>query len=128
MGPNKDISNSDLEDYFGQNGTVISVSQEREKGSGYIEFGDEDPVDRAVLVGVHNIKTAVLEVIRVQKEEIRRKCEQQKPTGDQRQGSPIDRTLETPDPVFERESRASRNRIFPKPLRARTSRQQRALY
>ena len=34
FGSNEGISNSDLEDYFGQHGTVISVSQEREKGSG----------------------------------------------------------------------------------------------
>ena len=82
FGPHKDTSNSDLEDYFSKYGTVISVSQEREKGSGYIEFGDNDPVDWAVLVGLHYVKTAMLEVIRVQQEEIRRKCEQQKPTGE----------------------------------------------
>ena len=34
----------------------------KKKGSGYIEFSDEDPVDRAVLVGVHNVQKAVLEV------------------------------------------------------------------
>ena len=76
LGPHKDTSNSDLEDYFGKYGTVISVSQEREKGSGYIAFGDKDPVGRPVLVGVHHVNTAVLEVVRVQQEEIRRKCEQ----------------------------------------------------
>ena len=35
------------------------MSQEREKGSGYVEFSDKDPVDGAVLVRVHKIKTAV---------------------------------------------------------------------
>ena len=34
------------------------------KGFSYIEFSDEDPMDRAVLVGVHDIKTAVLEAKR----------------------------------------------------------------
>ena len=80
---------------------MISVSQEMEKGSGYIEFGDEDPVDQAMLVGVHHVKTAVLEVFRAQREGIRRKREQQKLTRDQRQGAPGDGTLETPDPVFD---------------------------
>ena len=37
---------------------------ERKKGSDYIKFRDEDPVDRAVLVGVHNVQTAVLKVER----------------------------------------------------------------
>ena len=40
FGPHKDTSNSDLEDYFGKYGTVISVSQERHKGSGSFEFDD----------------------------------------------------------------------------------------
>ena len=52
------------------------------KGSGYIEFSDEDPVDRAVLVGVHNVQTAVLKMERGlswwQQEEVRKKREQQK--------------------------------------------------
>ena len=36
----------------------------KKKGSGYIEFSDEDPVDQSVLVGVHNIQTAVLKIER----------------------------------------------------------------
>ena len=80
------------------------MSQEREKGAGYIKFGDEDPVDRAVLVRVHHIKTAVLEVrrglSRRQQEEIRRKSEPQEQTGDQRQGASTGRSPETPDPVL----------------------------
>ena len=34
------------------------------KSFGYIEFSDEGPVDRAVRVGVHYIKTTVLEAKR----------------------------------------------------------------
>ena len=64
VGRKEDISDVDLEEYFSRYGKVTGVSQERKtdggkkKGSGYIEFSDEDPVDRAVLVGVHNAKTA----------------------------------------------------------------------
>ena len=80
------------------------MSQEREKGAGYIKFGDEDPVDRAVLVRVHHIKTAVLEVkrglSRRQQEEVRKQQEQ---TGDQRQGASAGRSPETPDPVLDLE-------------------------
>ena len=62
-----------------------------ERGSGYIKFGDKDPVDEAVL-----------KVFRAQREGIRRKREHKKPTGDQRQGDPGYRTLEIPDPVVDR--------------------------
>ena len=85
FGLNKDTSNSDLEEYFSKYGQVVCASQEREmgsrnkKGSGYIDFSDEDPVDRAVLMGVHYIKTAVLKAKRVlsrrQQQEVRRKQE-----------------------------------------------------
>ena len=73
------------------------MSQEREmdgrmkKGSGYIEFSDEDPMDRAVLVGVHNVQTAMLKVERGlswwQQEEVRIKREQQKQAGPHNQGT-----------------------------------------
>ena len=92
-GLKEDISDADLEEYFSRYGEVIGVSQEKEidggkkKGSGYIEFSDEDPVDRAVLVGVHNVQKAVLEVerglSRRQQEEVRIKQEQQKTPGTQ---------------------------------------------
>ena len=67
-GQKEDITDADLEEYFGRYGEIMGVSRETEidggkkKGSGYIEFSDEDPVDRAVLVGVHNVQTAVLKV------------------------------------------------------------------
>ena len=44
FGPNEDTSDADLEEYFSKYGKVVGVSQEREKGSGYIEFSDEDPL------------------------------------------------------------------------------------
>ena len=62
VGRKEDISDADLEEYFSRYGKVTRVSQEREtdggekKGSGYIEFSNENPVDRAVLVGVHNVR------------------------------------------------------------------------
>ena len=60
------------------------------RGSGYIEFSDEDPVDRAVLVGVHNIKSTVFKVERdlswTQQEEVRIWREQQKPAGPKSRG------------------------------------------
>ena len=92
---NKDISDADVEEYFSSYGEVVGVSQERErdggkkKGSQYVKFSDEDPVDQAVLVGVQNVQTAVLKVERSlswwHQEEVRIKQEQQKTTGTQRQ-------------------------------------------
>ena len=109
FGPNQDTLDSDLEEYFGNYDKVISVSQEREKDSGYIKFDDEDPMDRAMLVGKHHIKTAVLEAKRGpgsrQQKEIQRKCEQQEQTGNQRQITPAGRTQEVPDPVHDLEQR-----------------------
>ena len=70
VGRKEDISDADIKKYFSRYGEVVGVSQERErngkkkKGSGYVEFSNEDPVDRAILVGVHNIQTAVLKVER----------------------------------------------------------------
>ena len=95
LGLNKDTSDSDLEEYFGKYSKVVGVSQEREmgsgnkKGSGYIEFSDEDPVDRAVLVGVQNIKTAVLKVKRVLNRRLQQEVRmKQEHAGIQRQGTP----------------------------------------
>ena len=84
MNPRSDgtrMSQTQIEEYFSRYGEMVGVSQEREidggkkNGSGYIKFSDEDPVDRAILVGVHNIQTAVLKVERGlswwQQEEVR---------------------------------------------------------
>ena len=51
------------------------------KGLGYIKFSDEDPRDRAVLVGVHNTKTAILEALREPQDEVKMKQEQQEHAG-----------------------------------------------
>ena len=82
----------------------------RQKAEGiqlYVKFSDEDPVDRAVLVGVHNIKTAVLKVERSlswrQQEEVRLKREQQKQVGAKRQGTADDQPPKGNDPVLRRE-------------------------
>ena len=60
------ITNADLEEYFSRCWEIIGVSREKEKkkGSIYIEFSNEDPVDPVVLVGVQNVKKALLEVER----------------------------------------------------------------
>ena len=94
---NEDISNADLEENFGRYGEVVGVFQEREmdggmkKGSGYIEFSDEDPMHWAVMVGVHKVQTAVLKVesgLRWwQQEEVRIKRQQQKQAGPHKQGT-----------------------------------------
>ena len=41
------------------------------KGFGYIKVRDEDPRDRAVLVGVHKTKKAVLEAKREQRDKVK---------------------------------------------------------
>ena len=69
------------------------MSQEKDKGSGYMEFDDEDPVDWATLVGIHHIKTVVIKVSRVPQEDIRKKYEQHKPMEDPRQGTLEGRTV-----------------------------------
>ena len=112
-GLNEDTSDSDLEEYFGKYGKVVGVSQKRERGSGkkkgfgYIEFSDEDPVDRAVLVEIYNIKTAVFEVkrglSRGQQEEAKMKREQQEQTGGQTQGASAGRSPEALDPALDLE-------------------------
>merc|ERR1712013_692936 len=66
-GLTEDISDIDLEDYFGQFGVVIKVDQkiwedtQKKRGYGYIEFDDEDTVDKIVLLGVHVVKGVRLE-------------------------------------------------------------------
>eukprot|EP00090_Calanus_glacialis_P013056 TRINITY_DN21669_c0_g1_i2.p1 TRINITY_DN21669_c0_g1~~TRINITY_DN21669_c0_g1_i2.p1 ORF type:complete len:1156 (-),score=367.81 TRINITY_DN21669_c0_g1_i2:274-3741(-) len=62
-----DISDGDLEDYFGQFGIVTKVEQKiwedsgKKRGYGYIDFDDEDSVDKIVLLGVHIVKGVRLE-------------------------------------------------------------------
>merc|ERR1719233_640719 len=66
-GLTEDISDEDLEDYFGQFGIVTKVDQKiwedtgKKRGYGYIEFDDEDTVDKIVLLGVHVVKGVRLE-------------------------------------------------------------------
>ena len=91
-GLNENISDADLKEYFGQFGEVLSVSQKlhsatapqmdpskvgKKTGYGYIEFADEDPVDKLVLIGVIQLKGAVLEarrgLTREQQEEVKSK-------------------------------------------------------
>ena len=95
-GLNDDISDADLQEYFGQFGTVLNVSQKlhsaaapqvdpskigKKTGFGYIEFDDEDPVDKLVLIGVIHFKGAVLEarrgLSREQQEEVKMKQQMQ---------------------------------------------------
>merc|ERR1719250_399071 len=58
----EEISDEDMEDYFGQFGVVTKVDQkkwettQKKRGYGYIEFDDEDTVDKIVLLGVHVVK------------------------------------------------------------------------
>jgi len=60
-------SDTDLERYFGQFGRVLSVSQKvwqdsgKKRGYGYVEFDDEDPVDKIVLLRIHNVGDSRLE-------------------------------------------------------------------
>ena len=56
-----DISDDELRTYFEDYGTVVSVKQIMKdngmhKGVGYVEFDDPDSVDKAVLIGLHQIK------------------------------------------------------------------------
>eukprot|EP00092_Neocalanus_flemingeri_P033891 GFUD01036853.1.p1 GENE.GFUD01036853.1~~GFUD01036853.1.p1 ORF type:complete len:786 (+),score=229.36 GFUD01036853.1:50-2359(+) len=66
-GLTEDISDSDLETYFEQFGTVTKIEQKiwedtgKKRGYGYIEFDDEDTVDKIVLLGVHVVKGVRLE-------------------------------------------------------------------
>jgi len=62
-----DVTDSDIETYFSQYGTVTSIDQKvwpdsgKKRGYGYIEFDDEDAVDKIVLVGIHIIGNCRLE-------------------------------------------------------------------
>jgi len=66
-GLSEDISDEDLTEYFGQFGTVVNVQQMiwenngKKRGYGYVEFTDEDAVDKAVLVRTHIIKDKEIE-------------------------------------------------------------------
>merc|ERR1719283_228343 len=61
------ITDDDLEKYFSQFGTVTSIDQKvwpdtgKKRGYGYIEFDDEDAVDKIVLLGIHIIGGARME-------------------------------------------------------------------
>jgi len=61
------ISDNELREYFGQFGRVLSVKQNTWKdtgkkcGYGYIEFDDEDPVDKIVLIRIHHVGDCKLE-------------------------------------------------------------------
>jgi len=56
-----DISDAELENYFAQFGRVTNVEQmlwnetKRKRGFGFVEFNDNDIVDKVVLLGGHNI-------------------------------------------------------------------------
>ena len=101
---------------------MVGESQEREtnggkkKGSGYIEFSDEDPVDRAVLVGVPNIKSTVFKVERdlswTQQEEVRIRREQQKPAGPQKQRTPEDQPPKGHGPTHRRKQEHPGAEVF----------------
>merc|ERR1719210_721992 len=74
-----DVSDADLEQYFSSFGTVTKVDQKiwedtgKKRGYGYIEFDDEDAVDKIVLIGVHTIKgIRLLAKKGLNKEQIRR--------------------------------------------------------
>ena len=61
-----DISDEELQSYFEDYGTVLSVKQiikesGEHKGVAYVEFEDPDSVDKAVLIGVHQIKDRMIE-------------------------------------------------------------------
>merc|ERR1719458_1751675 len=62
-----DVTDNDLETYFSTFGTVTSIDQKvwpdsgKKRGYGYIEFDDEDAVDKIVLVGIHIIGNCRLE-------------------------------------------------------------------
>ena len=61
------VTDDDLEQYFGQFGRVLSCVQKvwddsgKKRGYGYIEFDDEDAVDKIVLMGIHYVGDCKLE-------------------------------------------------------------------
>jgi len=68
VGGLKDLEESDLQEYFNQFGTCLSVSiimdkaSGKKKGFGFVEFDDYDVVDRIVLKGDHNVNGIRIEV------------------------------------------------------------------
>ena len=77
------------------------MSKEKDKGSGFIEFDDEEPVDRATLGGSHHLETVKIKVIGVPQEDIKQKYEQQKPREDARQGTREGRLVGIPGTSLE---------------------------
>jgi len=80
-GLTEDISDNDLEEYFGKFGTVTKVDQKiwedtgKKRGYGYIEFDDEDTADKIVLLGVHVVKGVRLETRKgLNKEQLKNKA------------------------------------------------------
>ena len=65
-GLTEDVTDSDISDYFSKFGNVTRVDQKiwddtgKKRGYGYVEFDDEDAVDKIVLIGTHVIKGVVL--------------------------------------------------------------------
>jgi len=66
-GLSEEISDDDLTEYFSQFGNLVKVQEltwedsGKKRGYGYIEFTDEDAVDKAVLVRTHIIKDREIE-------------------------------------------------------------------
>ena len=66
-GLNDDIQDDDLNNYFSQYGVVLNINQlkwtnGKKRGYGYIEFDDEDSVDKVCLIGIHEVLGVRLEV------------------------------------------------------------------
>jgi len=69
------ISDDDLKEYFGQFGTVVNIKQiknketGKHKGVGFIEYDDPDPVDKVVLLSIHQIKDREVEAKKAMSEQ-----------------------------------------------------------
>merc|ERR1719450_1419282 len=67
-GLSDEIEDEDLSNYFSQYGTVVKIDQliwkdtGKKRGYGYIEFDDEDSVDKVCLIGIHEVLGVRLEV------------------------------------------------------------------
>ena len=67
-GLNDEVTDADLETYFGSYGRVLNVEQMKwndtgkKRGFGFVEFDDFDPVDKICLVGRHSVMGRRLEV------------------------------------------------------------------
>merc|ERR1719427_2363674 len=67
-GLSDEIEDEDLNNYFSQFGVVIKIDQltwkdsGKKRGYGYIEFDDEDTVDKVCLIGIHEVLGVRLEV------------------------------------------------------------------